>query len=101
METCLHLWEHFPKIIEGSVTPFRDARNFNQYIYGWHQHFSGNYIPTPPPRKYISVKSSINDIREAILNSENRIVCINDNEAADDIRLYAKVVRESIERRLI
>lgn len=100
LDTCKYLWERFPKIIEGSVTPFRDVRNFNQYIYGWHQHFTGNYIPTPPPRTYLSVKKSINEIRDAINRPDVGIACINDNEWLEDINYYAKVVRESIERKL-
>ncbi len=101
LDTCRHLWERFPKVIEGSVTPFRDARNFNQYIYGWHQHFTGNHIPTPPPRKFLSVKKNgINEIRDTILRPDVGIVCINDNEWLEDITHYAEVVRKSIEQKL-
>ena len=100
LDTCRYLWEHFPKVIEGSVTPIRDMRNFNQYIYGWHQHFTGNYIPTPPPRTFISVKASLDEIRHVIQRPDVGIACINDNEWLEDITYYAKVVRESIERKL-
>ena len=100
LDTCRYLWERFPTIIEGSVTPIRDARNFNQYIYGWHQHFSGNYIPTPPRRTYLSVKSSLDEIRRTIDRPDAGVVCINDNEYMDDITYYAKEVRKSMEGKL-
>lgn len=100
LETCRHLWQRDPQTIEQSVSPFRETKNFNQYIYSWYQHFTGRYIDRVPPRKYLSTKSGIDSIRNFLSQPVEGIVCINDNEYASDIQHYAEVVRECLERRL-
>ena len=101
MDTCCRLWKDHKKEIEASITPFRETCNFNQYIYGWWQHFAHRYVPHTPPRQYLSVKkASVEDMVQAILEPNCGVVCLNDNEEKDDTTPYAKAVREAIEKKL-
>ena len=98
--SCEHLWQRGGKEIEASLTPYREECNFNQYIYGWYQHFTGNYVEHSPVRKYVNVKNGIGDIIKALSEEDYQIVCVNDNEAVDDIEPFAKVVRLALEEKL-
>lgn len=99
-ETCRELWAIGERDIVGSLSPFRKAYNFNQYIYGWRQHFAGNYVDHVPKRAFLSVKkNSITEILEAI-RPDAGIVCINDHEVLSDHTAYADAVRQAIERTL-
>lgn len=102
-DTCIDLWERHPKEIDGSITPFRDVRNFNQYIWGWEQHFSGNYVDHVPRRSCITLKNdpTVMDILDPILaRNNNGIVCINDHENVKEIEPYAKAARDAIRIKL-
>ena len=98
--TCLELWRSGKKEIEESITPFRKSKNFNQYIYAWHQHFSRKYVERMPPHVYRSVKEPLSDIIAAIERPDCGIVCINDHEAKEDITHYAEAVKKAIEKKI-
>lgn len=97
--TCEHLWERGADEIRNSITPFRETKNFNQYIYSWWQFLSGEYVDKAPKRQYVSTKNSLGDIVTAIQNSEG-IVCVNDNECVQDYMKYGMYVRKAIEEKL-
>lgn len=98
--TCLELWKDGKKEIEESITPFRNPKNFNQYIYAWYQHFSRKYIDHQPPHAYHSVKDLLSDIIATIERPDCGIVCINDHEAVADITPYAEAIKQAIEKKL-
>jgi hypothetical protein len=100
LTTCRYLWQHYGTDIERSLTPYRDVCNYNQYIYGWWQHFKGMYVEHAPSRKYVNVKSGVDSIREVLASDDYSIVCVNDNEAVDDIEPFAAVVRTYLEKKL-
>ena len=101
LSTCRHLWERGAREIEGSVTPFRAPRNFNQYIYGWHQHFSGNYIDQVPKRRFLSVKTqTLEEMTAAISQDDPGIVCINDHGCLTDFERYADAIRQAIRNKI-
>ena len=101
MDACCRLWMEHRKEIEASVTPFREPCNMNQYIYGWWQHFTGRYVSHTPPRRYLTVaKVGVEEMVQAVLEEDCGIVCLNDNEAVEDITPYAEAVREAIKRKL-
>lgn len=101
LSTCRHLWERGAREIEGSVTPFRSPRNFNQYIYGWHQHFSGNYVDQVPKRRFLSVKTqTLEEMTEAINQDDPGILCINDHECLTDFERYADAIRQAIRNKI-
>ena len=92
--TCEHLWRRGGDRIRASISPFRETKNFNQYIYSWWQYLSGEYHEYAPERKYVSVKKPVETIVAAI--KDGGIVCVNDNECESDIQRYAKAVRDSL-----
>lgn len=94
-------WRQWSKEMERSVTPFRQVRNFNQYIYLWWHCLSGRYIDHNPPRNYVATnRNSPEEIRQAIATTQG-ILCINDHEGADNLEAYAAAAREGLRQRLI
>ena len=99
--SCEHLWQRSPDRIMASLSPFREPKNFNQYIYSWYQHFSGKYVDYMP--KCCLLKAHIHTPEQmvaAILDPQNQIVCINDNENCPDYHRHAAMVADAINRRL-
>ena len=92
--TCEHLWKRGANKIRASITPFREEKNFNQYIYSWWQYLSADYVKYAPESKYVSVKNSLDEIGEALAGGG--IVCVNDNECEYEYKKYAKRVQECI-----
>lgn len=97
--TCEHLWQRGGNEIIASISPFRQCKNFNQYIYSWWHYLSGSYVDGRPSSKYVSTKSSVEDVGRAIEECCG-IVCVNDNECVSDYEAYGRMVREKIEKRL-
>ena len=97
--TCEHFWHHYPRQMAASVTPFRLPKNFNQYIYSWHQILSGQYIDHRAPRTYLSINTPADAIRNAIRTADG-LLCINDNNSVNDITNIAAIVRSEISHRL-
>lgn len=94
-----HLWERGADRIKASVSAFRKASNFNQYIFSFYQHLSGQYVDYVPQRKYVSTRNTPEQIREVIKTYQG-ILCVNDNEVANDITRYAEAVRDEVSARL-
>lgn len=97
--TWEHLWNIGAKEIEASITPFREGRNFNQWICPWWHWLSGNYVDRIPSTVYVNVSSGVDKMVKAIQNSTG-IVCVNDNECEKDYKKYAVAVRAAIEEKL-
>ena len=97
--TWEHLWDIGSAEIEASITPFRDGRNFNQWICPWWHHLSGNYIDRVPSTRYVSTMNTVAEMVSAITESKG-IVCINDNECEKDFMKYGRAVRIAIEDKL-
>lgn len=100
-QTCRHLWQRGADRIMASISPFREPKNFNQYIYSWYQHLSGQYIDHTP---VCSLQKAHTDtpaqMAAAILDPQNQIVCINDHEDCRDITVHREMVCDAINRRL-
>lgn len=98
-ETCEYLWSIGGGEIEKSISPFREPKNFTQWIYPWWHHLSGNYIDADPVSTYINVSATVDDVVRRIACCRN-IVCINDNECEPDYTKYAVAAKRAIEARL-
>lgn len=97
--TCEHLWSRGKERIEASISPMREVKNFNQYIYSWWQYLSGEYVDKAPNRAYVSTKNSVEEVVNAIYESKG-IVCINDNECVEDYMEYGRAVIKAIDYKL-
>lgn len=98
-QTCDYLWYIGRKHIEESITPFRNGKNFSQWIYMWWHHLSGNYVDSCRKTSYISTVNSVDEILSSIEKSKG-VLCINDNECVKDYSKYAIAVRKAIENKL-
>jgi len=96
--TWRHLWGIGGTEIAYSISPFREPKNFNQWLCPWWHHLSGNYIDHAPKRIYASVRKSVEDVVNIISSEEPGIVCVNDNECEWDYRKYARAVSDAIEK---
>lgn len=98
--TCEHLWERGRDEIEKSVSPFREPKNFNQYIYSWWHYCSGDYVDRVPKRQYVSPKRCVEDVVSVISGEDPGIVCVNDHECERNYQLYARAVIKELEKKL-
>lgn len=98
-DTCEYLWKRGAKDIEQSISPFREGKNFCQWIYMWWHHLSGNYIDGGAPCRYINTGSSVEEVTAAVSNGKG-VVCVNDNECERDYMKYGMAVKKAIEEKL-
>lgn len=100
IDTCITLWDKHAREIEASISKFRKVRNYNQYIYGWYQHLSGNYVDQVPQRHYAGVRLGQNRTLKIIKSPDCGIVCVNDNDSMFTIARFAAEVRKAISIKL-
>lgn len=99
-ETWEYLWRKGRGEISWSISPFREPKNFNQWLCPWWHHHAGNYIDKAPRRAYVSTNKPISDIVKVISDADVQIVCINDNECERDYMKYGRAVKEAINNKL-
>ncbi len=83
-----------------SFTLARSPKNFNQYVFAFWQHLSGQYVDHVPPRHYVGPKTPTKDIAAVIRDPLCGIVCLNDNKQILDWQKRAAIVRREIEEKL-
>jgi len=91
--------KHAERILQ-SFTLGREPKNFNQYIFPFWQHLSGQYIDHVPHRRYIGPKVATKDIADILRDHKCEIACINDNKSIEDWEARAEIVRREINARL-
>ncbi len=65
--------------IMASLTPIRDKRNYNQYLFLDYMYYGGNVVPRPLSNKHFSLAaSSMGRIAGFITHPTESMVCIND-----------------------
>ena len=82
-ETVRIISKIFKPEIYSSISQFRKAKNFNQYIYTYYQLFSGSYLESKRSYKYTSFRdndviSKAKDIAKDITEQKYDSICIND-----------------------
>lgn len=97
--TCEKVWELHGEQILSSITADRTPTNYNQYIYGYYQHFSGQYSKNIPPHVTLSVAFPPQEI-ERIMNKGFGVVCVNDHEGGIDFEEYRTTVYNALERKI-
>lgn len=98
--SCEHLWKRGRDAIEDSVSPLRERKNFNQYIYSWYQHFSGQYVEKAPKQTYVGIRSGLTATLDAINDPDSGIVCINDHELCFNFEQFVSAVRKALANKL-
>jgi len=94
--TWEYLWKRGGEI-EASISAVREPCNFNQWLCPWWHYLAGNYIDRVPSRTYVSTRNSIEEVVKAMSTSKG-IVCVNDNECADNYMEYGNAVKACIEK---
>lgn len=78
-EICKIVSDKFKDEIYNSITPFREEKNINQYIYTYYAYFSGIYLPSNRTYKYRGLSKVTNDdIFDMIKKQIADTVCLND-----------------------
>lgn len=73
--------------IGNTVSPLRLPTNVNQYIYAYYQYFTDNYADKIVNYKYYEITDkNMKEIRDTVLNSTYKLVCLNDSSK---VSLYA------------
>ena len=82
-----------------SFTLSRSPENFNQYIFPFWQHLSGQYIDHMPRHTYLGLMAATEDIVRHLRTEDPGIVCINDNGGIQDWEERARIVKQELTRR--
>ena len=98
--TWEYLWGRYGKEIEGSISPFRNSKNFNQWLCPWWHHHAGRYVDHAPRRRYTGVRKSVEEVVGTIMSEGLQIVCVNDNECESDYMKYGRAVASALEEKL-
>jgi len=98
--TCEKVWSQFGDKISASITPNgREDINFNQYIYSFWQHLSGEYVEKVPKRTFTSIQMPIETL-SALFEGDTGILCINDDEIEGSYSDYASAIVRLLEKKL-
>lgn len=98
--SCLEVRNRFDNDITKGISLVRKSTSYNQYIYVLWQQFTGNYVNRTPKTVYVSVKSSLEKVKNILLDPHTEIACVNDHESILDITKYSVVMKDCIENRL-
>ena len=81
---CEELYAKLEPEILASLTRTRTADNLNQYLFLDYQYYQGKMIQEKISNKHISVAmASESKLREAVLNPQRNILCVNDVRLSD------------------
>ena len=84
-ETAEKLFKEAGERIYNSITPFRDEKNYNQYIYSYYEYFSENINNIDQKYNYYSItRGNLYKIYNCITDQTNNIVCLNDVKKLSD-----------------
>lgn len=97
--TWEYLWKRGEREIRESISPFREPRNFNQWLCPWWHYHAGNYVDRVPNRKYVSTRDSLDDVVSAMNDENAGIVCVNDHESVSDYMRYGRAVIEVLKKK--
>ena len=76
---CMEVWNKCKSLIEAHLNAFRTSKQHNQYIFLIYSYLIGCVEPTPYVFKYVSCANPPMEIIKEILNTNNQVICINDN----------------------
>ena len=99
--TWERLWENNYFKMKRTITPFRQVKNYNQWLCPWWHYLSGNYVDRTPCRKYVGVRKSVDEVRATLLDENLQVVCVNDNECENNYTLYGEAVKSALRERLM
>lgn len=97
--TCEKVWELHGEQISSTISQDRQPDNYNQYIYAYYQHLSGNYCDNIPPRLIVSVAYPLSEIQR-ILTKGFGVVCVNDHESNIDFEEYRTTVYNALKQKI-
>lgn len=69
--------------IEKNITPFRHAKNHNQYIYPYYEFFTGNATMPSRTYAYVNMEDNVKSVTDIILARNAHSLVLNDNEKTD------------------
>lgn len=82
--SIIELSEGLEDEIKNACTPFRNEKNFNQYLWSYFDYYSGNSIPSDLSYKYFNFKNNEYAVDKALLIADAiragkvDTICIND-----------------------
>jgi hypothetical protein len=62
-----------------SCTPFRERKNFIQYLYTYEQWLSGDYVDGHHAHHYFSLGTDAEKIRNIVRSGKGGVCCFNDS----------------------
>lgn len=99
--SCEEVWRRHGEEIARSLSPLkRTDRSCNHYVFQLYQLFSGLYVEHCPREQYAGWQTPVPRLAAILRDPDAGIVCLNDNDNANDWRRRASVARREIAARL-
>ena len=74
--------------ITNGITPFRDPRNHNQYIFPYYEFFTNNTAMPERTYAYLNMENDIDTVRDVLINRKESTLVLNDNEKTN-VKLWS------------
>lgn len=95
--TLLDAVERYGDKMIASCSPFRERKNFIQYLYTYMQWLLGSHIDGHHTHHYFSLGTSTDKIRKVVGSGKAGVCCFNDS-GSGDWNETSRVVREELEK---
>lgn len=88
---CERLYRKEEKAILESITPTREEKNVNQYIFTDYMYYRGLALPRRQSNRHFSLATAgLDQICEFLMNPDRKFVCINDVNMSDEKYVYMR-----------
>ena len=82
-KTLEEVWQEFPTELERTNhNRFRSREDVNQYLFRWWRLLKGEFIPSKPNCRYLTLGSDPMEKFQSALASSKKVVCINDDPSS-------------------
>jgi len=95
-ETLEQVWQTFPQELDRTCrNRFRSREDVNQYFFRYWRLMRGEFVPGKPNSAYLTIGAdSMERIREALLSSRYKVVCVNDDPMGCDVAAQQAQLRD-------
>lgn len=99
---CEQVWREEKYLLDASSrSHFRSGGEVTNWLFRYWQLASGQFVPhMQQGRRFVTVGAPEEELRDAILSADTRVLCINEDQADFDFPSRAAYIRALFQRRL-
>lgn len=98
--TCIKMLTEKKDLIYKSISPLRETKNMNQYLYTYWQYAHGLYVEGQAKNKYVEANQSATYIADCILDRNIQILCLNDSNKINDFNKTKNKINAAFNKKM-